>query len=162
MRVFASYFEIERNYEYEYVRINLDKALGHVYRAGYDTLDWTALYKRKYISDEIAPFSLETINSIFPEYYKDMRPDLESINELIAKKRLEKDVGNPNIENFVEYVKIVEKIHSYYDEVLKKKSSLIEYENKLKKKERRNLIRMILVGIFLVIVSVIIGYFVGA
>lgn len=34
MRVFASYFELERNYDSEYVEINFNKAFGHVYRAG--------------------------------------------------------------------------------------------------------------------------------
>ena len=30
-------FELERNYDSEYVEINFNKAFGHVYRAGYDT-----------------------------------------------------------------------------------------------------------------------------
>lgn len=61
-------------------------------------------------------------------------------------------------------------VYGYYKKVLKKKSALIEYEDKLKeeekevddkseKKERKNLIRMILALIFVAIVSGIIGYF---
>ena len=34
MRVFASYFEVEREYDKIYVKRNLEKAFGHVYRAG--------------------------------------------------------------------------------------------------------------------------------
>lgn len=32
MRIFTSYFEIERDYDSEYVKLNLEKAFGHVYR----------------------------------------------------------------------------------------------------------------------------------
>ena len=137
MRIFTAYFEIERDYDKEYIQLNLNKAFGHIYRAGYDTLDWTALSLRMQISEEIHPFSLETIKSVFPEYYRDIRPDLEVINERIVKRRAEKDVGDPKAENFVEYVKIVEKIREYFDTALRKKNSLIDYEKKVKKGERK-------------------------
>ena len=82
------------------MKLNLNKAFGHVYRAGYDTLDLTTLFLQQYIAKEIARFSLETINSVFPEYYKDIRPSLEEIKDEIGKKRRQKDVGDHNCENF--------------------------------------------------------------
>ena len=133
MRLYAAYFGIEHNADSEYMKINLDKAFAHVYRAGYDALDRTTLFLRKYIANEMGDFSLETINSVFPEYYRVIRTDIEEINEAIAKGRVRKDVGNPNFESFIDYVKLMKKLGSYYKEVLKKKSSLIEYEDKLKK-----------------------------
>lgn len=170
MRVFASYFELERNYDSEYVEINFNKAFGHVYRAGYDTLDRTTLFLRQYIAEEMGIFSLKTINSVFPEYYKDIRPEIEELTDAIVKRRGEKDVGDPNFENFQKYANLMKTVYGYYKKVLKKKSALIEYEDKLKeeekevddkseKKERKNLIRMILALIFVAIVSGIIGYF---
>jgi len=161
MRIFTAYFEIERDYNSGYVEVNLEKAFGHVYRAGYDTLDWTALYLRSYIADEMKPYSSETINSVFPEYYKDIKPDLESINNLIVDRRLKKDVGDPHIEDFLEYIKIVKKIRRYYDSVLRKKSSLIEYEEKIKKERGIKIITELIVGVLIAIIFAFIGYFWG-
>jgi len=158
MRIFTSYFEIERDYDSEYVKLNLEKAFGHVYRAGYDTLDWIALYLRNYITNEISPFSSETLTSVFPEYYKDIKPDLEDINNLIAGKRLEKDVGNPSSENFLEYIKIVKRLRGYYNEVLQKKSSLIEFEEKLKKEQGSKIIIEIIIASFIAFFFFILGY----
>ncbi len=158
------------DYDSKYVELNLNKALAHVYRAGYDTLDRTTLFLRKYIADGMEIFSLETINSVFPEYFKDIKPEIEELTDVIVKRRIEKDVGDQNFENFQKYATLMKTVYGYYKDVLKKKSALIEFENKLKKekneaedrlekKEKRKLIRTIIAGISVVIVSTIILYF---
>ena len=166
MRVYAAYFEIERVYDSEYVKLNLNKAFAHVYRAGYDTLDMTTLFLKQYIAKELEPFSLKTINSVFPDYYKDIRPSIEEIKDEIGKKRGEKDVGDSNCENFQKYANLMKTLKGHHIKILKKKSALIEYENKLKKEEKekegKNLIRMILAAIAGAIVSGIIIYWIGA
>lgn len=161
MRVYAAYFKIEHEANSAYIQINLDKAFAHVYRAGYDTLDWTTLFLREYIANEMKEFSLEAINFVFPEYYREIRPDIEEINEAIAKVRFGKDIGEPNFVSFIGYVKQMKKLGDYYKEVLKKKSSLIEYEGKLKKEWRRGLVVKILVGIGLIILGYLISTLLG-
>ncbi len=99
---------------------------------------------------------METINSVFPEYYKDIKPEMEERIDVIVERRIEKDVGDQNFENFQKYVTLMKTVYGYYKDVLKKKSALIEFENKLKKKERRKMIRTIIAGIFVVIISTII------
>jgi len=132
--------------------------------------DRTTLFLRQYIAEEMGIFSLESIKSVFPEYFKDIRPEVEELTDAIIKRRSEKDIGDPNFENFQKYANLMKTVYGYYKEILKKKSALIEYENKLKKedkeaedklkkKERRKLIGMILALIFVAIVSGIIGYF---
>jgi tetratricopeptide (TPR) repeat protein len=141
MRVFASYFELERDYDSEYMELNLKKAFAHVYRAGYDTLDRTTLFLRQYISEEMKIYSLETINLVFPEYFKDIRPAIEELTDDIVQRRGEKYEEEPNFENFLKYANLMKTVYGYYKKVLKKKTALIAYEEKLKKKKRRKLLK---------------------
>lgn len=83
---------------------------------------------------------------------------MEDINNLIAGKRLEKDVGNPSSENFLEYIKIVKRLRGYYNEVLQKKSSLIEFEEKLKKEQGSKIIIEIIIASFIAFFFFILGY----
>lgn len=137
---------------------NIEKAYGHVYRAGYDRLDWTALSLRESISKEMGPFSLETINHVFPEYFETLRPEIEEISEEIGKKRGEKDVADDNPDNLIDYINLMRRLHEYYKEVIKKTNILIEYEGKLKKEKGSERITKIFVALIIAIVSGLIGY----
>ena len=107
-------------------------------------------------------FSPETYTAVFPEYYSEIRPEIEKIDDDIAKIRKEKDVGDPNFENFQRYANHMRTLKGCYEEVLKRKGPLVEYEQKLKNKEAEsesksekkskiNTIVQIIVGILLVI-----------
>ncbi len=57
MRVIAALFNVKKinNDSDDYILKNLDKAYGHVYRAGYDTIDFLCLTIKKEISDSLSP-----------------------------------------------------------------------------------------------------------
>ncbi|NMX22308.1 hypothetical protein C5S30_07835 [ANME-1 cluster archaeon GoMg4] len=106
----------------------------------------------------MGPFSLETINHVFPEYFETLRPEIEEISEEIGKKRGEKDVADDNPDNLIDYINLMRRLHEYYKEVIKKTNILIEYEGKLKKEKGSERITKIFVALIIAIVSGLIGY----
>ena len=63
----------------DYTEMNINKAYGHVYRAAYDALDWIAMIIKERVVYELRPFSVEAINTVWPEYYSQLRPRFEEI-----------------------------------------------------------------------------------
>jgi len=68
MRVFAVKLDIKKEKDENYIQINLDKVFGHVYRAGYDTLDYATLILRDKINKEVINFSSSAIQSAIPTH----------------------------------------------------------------------------------------------
>jgi hypothetical protein len=115
----------------EYVRANLDKALGHIYRAFFDTADWMAIGLRADIASMLEPYSNEGIKTVLPSYYTQIRPQLETINQEIANIRGAKDVGDEDIFKKIEqYYTQVEKLLDFRKTVVAAIPSLEEYRKK--------------------------------
>jgi hypothetical protein len=79
MRVILAKFGMREGTDVDYIKTNLNKAFGHVYRAAYDALDWVTLTFKERIYIELHNYSLETINAVMPEYYSDLKPRIEKI-----------------------------------------------------------------------------------
>jgi len=85
MRVSAAVLEIEPQADaQQYILTNIDKAFGHVYRAGYDTVDYLSLTLKAVISEDLNAFSVDAISKALPEYYTTIKPDIEQINQEIT------------------------------------------------------------------------------
>lgn len=107
----------------EYIVTNIDKAIGHEYRAFFDTLDYLSIIIRKRISDELKDFSYKEIVKVYPEY-EIIKKSLLSLPEEISIQRERKDIGNFDsmgiinnycliIDNLIKnYTKIVDNIFS--------------------------------------------------
>lgn len=156
MRVFAFKFGLKEADE-KYAVINLDKAFGHVYRAGYDLLDFISIALRKKIQNELESISSEALSTIFPEYYREIKPYIEDKSSEIAKLRAGKDVGDANVKDFEKYIEIVENFKSYFDKILKIKPSLIEYDQKTEKEKKKERVWQILIGVIIAIMGAIVG-----
>ena len=165
MRVFAFKVGIKQA-DTKYAIENLMPAYRHLYRAAYNLLDYLSIYFRDKIQDEMKSFSGETLQEIFPEYYKEIKPYfvVEAPTE-ISKLRIEKDIGKRNENDLNEYTEIVERFKSYYGEIIKIKPSLVEYEdekrNKLVKHEdekRKNRLLQIIIPSITAIVGAVIGW----
>ncbi|MFO7967097.1 MAG: hypothetical protein R6U44_05815 [Archaeoglobaceae archaeon] len=159
MRLFAVKFGF-KDENPEYSKKNLDKAFGHVYRAGYDSLDLLNVSIRERIIYELNGISSDTIYKIFPEYYREIKPNLEKISKEISDVRLDKDVaGNEvqssNFKNFENYIQLVRNLKDSLDKTIDIKPSLIEYENKKEKESKKKERRELLIRIGLVIISVV-------
>ena len=157
MRVYAYKFGL-KSADIEYVDTNLHKTFGHVYRAGYDSLDWISIQFRKKLSEETSEFSSETLAKIFPKYYQEIKPDFEIASSKISEIRARKDIGDPNTDDLIKYAEIIKRLKNHLEEINKIKVSLIEYENEQKKRESDSHVREAI----LIIGAAIIGAIVGA
>jgi len=144
MRVLAVDFKIKQGSD-EYVKENLNSCFNHIYRAGYEALDWVSMILRSNIYAEIRDFSNESITAIIPEYYKEIKPDVEDLHKKIAGFRSEKDVGHRNIGGFMEYAVRVDTLRKYHVDILKKKPALVEYDKKLNSEKRWEFVKQFII-----------------
>ncbi len=137
-----------------YVKENIRKATGHFYRAAYDVLDWLSMSLRESITGELRPFSAEAINAVVPEYYNEVRPQLVQISQKIAEIRGKKDVGRDEIVHLVDVYE--DQVRGLMDKLVmlrSKISGLMEYEAKLKKRNRKKIVWQFVIGFILVAVG---------
>jgi hypothetical protein len=135
MRVYTVKFELVRKDD-DYVAANLDASFRHVYRATFELLDYIRIYQKEVIITKLENISREALSSVFPEYYKDIRPDIERIINDIPVYKCEKDIGDPTINCVEEYFNTAKKLDFYSHRIDEMLPGLIEY-NKTKKREER-------------------------
>lgn len=98
----------------EYMIKNMEKAIGHEYRAYFDTIDYLTICLRELISQQLKGVLYKEIIRVYPEYdkYKKM---LVSIPEKIAAYREKKDIGSEEMLKYAsEYGKIVDELIECY------------------------------------------------
>ncbi len=78
--------------DFEYIKANLDKALGHIYRAFYDCSDILSIVLRKKISEGLKPFTYEEIVEAWTGYSQ-IRERLIKIPSQFQELRIKKDIG---------------------------------------------------------------------
>ena len=158
MRVFAFKLGFKQASD-DYAVENLIPAYRHLYRAAYNLLDYLSIYFRDKVQDEMKSFSGETLQEIFPEYYKEIKPYfvVEAPTE-ISKLRIEKDIGKRNENDLNKYTEIVERFKSYYGEIIKINPNLIEYEKKTRDKNKKSRLWQLLIPIITAIIGAVIGW----
>jgi len=154
MRVVAVWLNIkERDEPNNYILTHLDKSFGHVYRAGYDTVDFLTLTLKELIHSELTDYSTRTIGEVIPNYYSEIRPSICELNDEITKYRSEKDVANSDARHLIEYIRVVKKIVEYHKEIIKKIPTLDELERKYHAETRhadiKDWIKRIAIGLFI-------------
>lgn len=70
----------------------LDKALGHEYRAFFDAADWLMIECRERAQEALSKYSHEEIAANVPDYFPSIRPALEKAAALIGQERKNKDI----------------------------------------------------------------------
>lgn len=121
IRFIARYLDGSQDGDKDYLNLQIQKAHGHIYRAGYDSLDGVIVSVLARIEEEyLAEIPATTIRDVMPEYWKTYRPRLEEIRENASKYRAQKDIGEINGERFSTYqndaleaLKIGKKIRDY-------------------------------------------------
>ncbi len=121
----SAYHEIhQENYtadNKEYILENLDKAIGHMYRATYDIFDWLSINLRSQIIEEMKPYSAEIIEKVIPQYYTDYRSKIDQITEKISELRQKKDVSNKKektLPGHEEYKKLIDELIGIYKHIM--------------------------------------------
>lgn len=95
----------------EYVTAQLDKTIGHCYRAFFDVADWFSLIVRERIGSIVSQYSRQTIIAVLPDYSTQIESRVEAICKQIADLRNDKDIGSVGIIEHVEgYVAVVHEL----------------------------------------------------
>ncbi len=102
--------------EPEYVLKNLRKALGHEYRAFFDTADYFSMIVRNDIFHMLIPYSSEIITRVMSDYYQAIKNRIIEISNGIAEIRMHKDIGQEGFlieptDNYTELIKELLAIH---------------------------------------------------
>ncbi len=100
----------------EYMQKNMSKALGHEYRAFFDTADWLTLICRERINSLLLGKTKAYIETKYADY-KELKKMLLNLPGEIAALRESKDVGKDSAAVFDEvdrYVKILDQLLIHY------------------------------------------------
>lgn len=98
----------------KYMVKNIEKAIGHEYRAYFDTIDYLTICLRELITKELKGVSYTEIIQVYPEYDK-YKKILVDIPEKIAMYREKKDIGSDEMLRFAsEYGQVVDELMQCY------------------------------------------------
>jgi len=100
----------------EYALTQMDKALGHVYRAFFDAADWLSVVYRERIRDIMRCYSRSVVVAVLTDYNEVVEPRIEEISLAIAQIRSRKDIGGgPEIIDGVdEYVGLIQELEDHW------------------------------------------------
>lgn len=114
----------------KYAERQLDKALGHAYRAMFDAGDWLGIIYRERVRELMAAYSVETINKVLPEFRPKVEPRIEAIGLETAALRGTKDIGNKKflIKGAEEYKDLIDELEGYWQAAWGARASLDRQE----------------------------------
>ncbi len=157
MRVFTK--KIENDGDPDYFSKVLGKAHGHIYRAGYDVLDWFSIILRDKIKEVLESFSPEALHKALPDYYSGVRVKIEDFCVEIAKFRFLKDVDGQNDEKLRvigQYAKVAKEIHKMYtNEILARVGLVVEEQSRIDKEKRKSRLERLWLPILIGVIGAI-------
>ena len=143
-------------YKSEDADLQADKLLSHLRRAFYDICDMLSVNYRNKIVDALENYSSENITAALPNYYSEIRPDIEELSNRIAKLRLDNGFNKADEENHIQcYMEIINKLKEYYQQIIKVTPSLEELKKREKTTKRKNIITQYIIPIVSVVVAVV-------
>lgn len=113
--------DITENFDEDYVKQNLSKAMGHVFRAFFDTADILSIILREKISSHLKLFTYAKIVEVWPKY-EDVRKRLIDMPKLFAEFRFKKDIAKNSNETrkmVEDYVDRLKELLNIYEEFMK-------------------------------------------
>jgi hypothetical protein len=95
---------------------NIDKAIGHVFRAGFDALDGTQISLKEMIEATVRPYSAAILTEVLPNYWN-LKREIAKIGESFAKHRAAKDLSS-NIVGVIEaYIVDVDRLKVIHEQI---------------------------------------------
>lgn len=142
---------------FDYCKKNIDKAKGHLYRAAYDAYDIIAINLSEKINEYLDSFSPQALYTVIPDAARNIAKPFKKAQALITVGKLEKDIGTLEIEKqFAEYETATFQLIDIVDELEDKMAELIEFDNDLKKKDKKH-IAIAVIGIAIGTILALIG-----
>lgn len=123
----------------------INSAIGHLQRVYSDSIEWMLVSVKEEYLKELNQYSNEQILQGFPEYYSEIRPDIEEITEQVNNYKTNKSIEktssvDPEIKSIESYFfssDIVTKLETYRNELHKH----IKILSEIKFKDRKYIIR---------------------
>lgn len=152
----------------DYCDKNLEKAVGHVYRAAFDALDGTMLSVKEKVVEVLEGYPLSVVTEVIPDYWA-KKTRLNQLTANVAENRASKDVGGNLASTFDRYVADTAELSTFHNELMKLGPTLDECKRRQEveqvdedRRHRKNhflsgLGYSIVVGLF----SLAVGFFFG-
>lgn len=136
----------------------LKEAKEHLDRAGYDALELLAANLGTTIIEKVSQYDNNTLTSVFPDYFTEIKPKITDIRNAVANLRSEKKIDSERsfsayfdqITELIDLDKRVDVMIPSLEEFKQKEEKTIQKEDKKKQKERR---REWIIGLLSAIIS---------
>jgi len=142
-----------------YVKDNLEKSLGHAYRAFFDVADWLAINLRELIASTLSGHSKECIHAALPDYYAEIRPGIDQISDDIAGIRGKKDVSNPEL--LPQYKEKLGQLDAYRKVIASRLGAIVECEAQRSREDTQAKTFAVILATFSALVGGLAGYLMG-
>ena len=142
---------------YEYCRINIDKGLGHLYRAGYDAYDLLCLRMNQDIHTMLVDRETDVLYAVVPEYAS-LKASLDELRETtLAGLKVDKDVEGASQEKSVydRYEEAMNTLSHVRDTLQAYIEQVLEYEEEMRHRDRSGVVIQVLIAV----VFLLLGYF---
>jgi hypothetical protein len=134
MRLFHEWFVNENGEKDEhYMLAQIDKARGHVFRAGYDAIDGIVVGYKVKAQEATKKISNGAISDVFPEYYT-RAAEADILSDKIANHRENKDVADDSLENLEAYANDAAEVAKFSRETLARIPLMKAWDKKERKK----------------------------
>lgn len=137
----------------DYYESNLDKAIGHIYRAGYDAIDGVAISIRESLNDT-AHFPASIKTQVIPNFAEKIAR-LDDFHKKITKYKDDKDIGQSSASTFSECIRELDIIKNDAQEIEKAIPLMNEIFIEKTKDNKKNII----VTIVFSLIFLILGWF---
>ncbi len=149
LRVFVNKFnlsDVKRDTDYNIK--NLDKSLGHLYRASFDALDGVVLSLKEQIRYTVENQNQNVLVGVLGDGYWKLKTKLHQLDEEFTNFRSKKDSGDEAIEEIINnYIIKINDLKEIRDTFEKNSNNFSEYKKNTLKKNIRNNIKYIITAI---------------
>lgn len=114
-------------------RSNIDKAIGHVYRAGFDACDGTIISLKDLIEREFNKYHYDVIMEVIKDYW-DIRKSIHQVIANVSMHRSKKDIGEASDEALSAYIEDMGILGDIYAKLLEYGPALEECKRRLRRK----------------------------
>lgn len=156
MRGFGECFDKTKEPDGVYLRSQIEKARGHLFRSAYDALDGVGVSCKLRINEAMIGVSLDAIAAVYPDYYRHVS-EVDEIDLKIAEHRRKKDVTEQTIGNLDAYCNDVNRLSALAKAAFHRRPAFQEYD----KRARAKILRFIVGVPILLVVLVCVLKFAG-
>lgn len=133
MRALTEAFGGKEQPDFDYLKAQVDKARGHLFRAAYDALDGVGVSCKIRIQAAVRGVSNDAIVAVYKEYYN-LVSEVDAIDAKIAEHRKTKDVQRSTMDDLDAYCNDVDRLAHLSREVTQRIPGFAEWKRRNRRK----------------------------